>query len=543
MDSLDSQPSFSENHVPTPPKTYSAASSPRPTLTPKQPPQVKPSSSKEPELPTADRRTVSQSQPSVAQPKLQSSSNAESELAEGKAAPKKALQQLPDVAADAEPSSQSRDESVQRQHQSENAQADMPKQQQAQASSPEGRTAEPLLPPPEADATAADERLDPQSSGLAAGPLLEEGEPALSARAVPEKQAAADQGTPSTIQPTFSERAEERAHPLGACGEATAAEQPSTAGKVQEQESSARVREVEQESEPAEQSGEKPPPLISDPGVGQPSRGVEAGMQSAEPPFREKLSASHDSMLAASAVEDGQTAEAGVNSEAPAPSDRTKIAQPQQTAQSGDLHSAPEDLPTRDESAKDSNQKLHAQQPAEDHPKPSSEAQPLDSETQEEAAVTSGPSVSAAANPLQEKWRPSGEEQTAQPPETEATGSIHEAALDKTLAGSSGGRSLVTSPSTGAETAGAAADMGVSSSAEAEPVVSSKPGPSEPPLSSSTLEAERARPPLEVPLLGTTVVSSSGDRGQDKAHIPGLERLDGGREAQGSSVDYGLASR
>ena len=430
MDSLDSQPSFSENHLPMPPKTYSAASTPRPAQAPLQLPQRKPS-------PTEDESL-----------ELRSSG-------ERQVAPDKEAQQLSDVVTDAKPTWHSRDPLFQKQPEVEQPQIYPMAQQQAQSSSPEGRMAESLRPPLETAATATHERLESQNPELAARPHLDAPQPAQSARATSEQQAAVEQDPPSAVQPdVLSERPGEGAN-LRSYREATAAAQPSTAGKLQEPESLGRAREIEQDSQPAEQSREKPLLMMSDPMGAQPSSAsrVDARLQSAEPPFREEPPpASHDPTPPTTAVENNQTAEAGVKLEVPDTSHTAENAQPQQIAQYSGPLSVPEDLSRKDRPATDSSQKLpEAEQPAEDPLKPTSEAQPLKSEPQEEAAIRSGPpaSVSSTTKPLQQETQPFAE-QAAQLQGTESEDTFREqAALNRGSAGITGASLSVTNPSAG----------------------------------------------------------------------------------------------
>ena len=90
----------------------------------------------------------------------------------------------------------------------------------------------------------------------------------------------------------------------------------------------------------------------------------------------------------------------------------------------------------------------------------------------------------------------------------------------------------------------AVADTEGGSSAETAPAKPSRPGPSETPKSSSALEAQQPRLPLEVPLLETAAVSSSGNIiGSHKAHRPESEKSDGGKEELESSADKALPLR
>ena len=554
MNSLDSQPSFPENHLPTPPAIYSPARNPRPAKSPVQlpEPQQVPADSAKSGQQSGGTNKAFQSQASL--PVAQRAAV----LRDSQAVTSEAVRQPPADESLPVPSSadqSSREPLLTRGQLAEQSLSSHTDQQQAQPPLTETTTAPSLQPPLKADATAADAELGPQESKPVSLPKVKHTQQAPPTRAAPDLSAAAEQSTiAANQQPELSAALEAKdaiasrhSDPLS-FREGTAEARNLSAGILQEQQSLGSVREPDSQTQAAQQTEEDSPNTSELKAERHPvARAVETERQTAEPPFREEeLSVPSTREQPVLPVSADTSANAILDSHPPSSSDILPP-QPPQTDQPSEKPAAPSNV-SESQSADNSIQRTpEAHRPVEDLSESASTAQPINIGLLEKAISSSAPPSAAndAVQPPQKAEKPAISAEAAQPPTShaEAASSRQEAVKEQAPADRISDPLAVISP--GHEVRGEKADRSAADALqtdtepEAETSRSSEQRSPEAGPSFPATKAEQSFP-LEVPLSKATAPSSLQSREQLEPQSPVIEKTEQAREI---SAEDGKESR
>ena len=553
INSLDSQPSFPENHLPTPPAIYSPARNPRPAKSPVQlpEPQQVPADSAKSGQQSGGTNKASQSQASL--PVAQRAAV----LRDSQAVTSEAVRQPPADESLPVPSSadqRSREPLLTRGQLAEQSLSSHTDQQQAQPPLTETTTAPSLQPPLRADATAVDAELEPQESKPSL-PKVKHTQQAPPTRAAPDLSAAAEQSTTAANQqPELSAALEAKdaiasrhSDPLS-FREGTAEAQNLSAGILQEQQSLGSVREPDSQTQAAQQTEEDSPNTSELKAERHPvARAVETERQTAEPPFREEeLSVPSTREQPVLPVSADKSANARVDSHPPS-SSSILPPQPAQIHKPSEKPAAPSDA-SEIRSADDSRQITpEAHRPLEDLSESTSAAQPVNIGLLEKAISSSAPPSAAndAAQPPQKAEKPAISAEAAQPPgsHAEAASSRQEAVKEQAPAYRISDPLAVISP--GYEVRGEKAERSAANALqtntepEAETSRSSEQRSPESGPSFPAAKAEQSTP-LEVPLSEATAPISLQSREQLEPQSPVPEKTEQAREI---SAEDGKESR